>query len=103
MSTGGVATLISIQPHSFPGLISIGTFFYILNLFLFTAVSLCLLLRFIKHPGTMKESLKHERDGLFFGPFWLSLATIITGAQKFVIQSLEQNHSMRPWLITSIA
>jgi C4-dicarboxylate transporter/malic acid transport protein len=103
MSTGGLATLISLQPHSFPGLISIGAFFYIFNLFLFATVCTCLLIRFAKHPGTMKESLKHEREGLFFGPFWLSVATIITGTQKYVIQSLEQDHSMRPWLTTSIA
>lgn len=62
-----------------------------------------MLLRFAKHPGTLKESLKHEREGLFFGPFWLSVATIITGTQKYVIQSLDQDHSMRPWLLTSIA
>ncbi|KIW07321.1 uncharacterized protein PV09_02171 [Verruconis gallopava] len=103
MSTGGLATLLSLQPHAFKGLISIGSFFYIFNLILFTAVCTCLLLRFAKHPGTLKESLKHEREGLFFGPFWLSVATIITGTQRYVIQSLEKDHSMRPWLLTSIA
>lgn len=57
----------------------------------------------MKHPGTFKESLKHEREGLFLGPFWLSVATIITGTQRYVVMALELDSSMRPWLQTSIA
>jgi C4-dicarboxylate transporter/malic acid transport protein len=103
MSTGGVATLISIQPHSFKGLITIGAIFYILNLIFFVVLCTMMLLRFTKYPGTLKESLKHEREGLFFGPFWLSVATIITGTQKYVVQSYEQGEGMRGWLTTSMA
>src|ERR1700712_2075803 len=103
MSTGGVATLISIQPHAFKGLITIGAIFYVLNLIFFVILCTTLLLRFTKYPGTLKESLKHEREGLFFGPFWLSVATIITGTQKYVVQSYEQGEGMRGWLTTSMA
>lgn len=103
MSTGGLATLISVQPHAFKGLITIGAIFYVMNLVFFTVIGTCMLLRFTKFPGTLKESLKHEREGLFFGPFWLSIATIITGTQKYVVQSYEQGHSMKTWLTTSIA
>jgi C4-dicarboxylate transporter/malic acid transport protein len=103
MSTGGLATLISVQPHAFKGLITIGAIFYILNLIIFTTICTLMLLRFVKYPSTLKESLKHEREGLFFGPFWLSVATIITGTQKYVVQSYEQGNGMRGWLTTSIA
>jgi tellurite resistance protein TehA-like permease len=103
MSTGGVATLISIQPHQFPGLITIGAIFYVLNLIFFAGVCSTMVLRFTKFPGSFKESLKHEREGLFFPTFWLSVATIITGTQKYVVQMYEANHPMRGWIITSMA
>ncbi|ORY05049.1 voltage-dependent anion channel-domain-containing protein [Clohesyomyces aquaticus] len=103
MSTGGVSTLISIQPHAFPGLISIGAIFYVLNLIFFTVLCTGMVLRFTKFPGSLKESLKHEREGLFFPTFWLSVATIITSTQKYVVASYDVNHSMRGWLQTSMA
>lgn len=102
MSTGGVATLISIQPHTFPGLITVGAVFYVLNLIFFALLCAMMLLRFAKYPGTLKESLKHEREGLFLGPFWLSVATIITGTQKYVIQAYEQGDGTRTWMQTSM-
>ncbi|KAH7123573.1 voltage-dependent anion channel-domain-containing protein [Dendryphion nanum] len=103
MSTGGIATLLANQPHAFPGLISIGAAFYIINLFFFAFLGAMMVLRFTKFPGSFKESLKHEREGLFFPTFWLSIATIITGTQKFVVQMYEANHPMRGWIITSMA
>lgn len=103
MATGGIATLISIQPHAFPGLITIGAIFYILNLFLFTAVTLTMLLRFVKYPGTLKASITHEREGLFLGPFFLSIATIITGTQKYVIEAYEMDHPNRDWAVTTMS
>ncbi|PSN69615.1 hypothetical protein BS50DRAFT_292048 [Corynespora cassiicola Philippines] len=103
MSTGGIATLLSIQPHSFPGLISIGAFFYVLNLIFFAGVCSMMVLRFTKFPGTFKESIKHEREGLFLGPFFLSVATIITGTQKYIVQMYELEHPMRGWIVTSMA
>ncbi|KAF2013572.1 hypothetical protein BU24DRAFT_464339 [Aaosphaeria arxii CBS 175.79] len=103
MSTGGVATLLSVQPHAFPGLISIGAVFYVVNLVFFAALGTMMVLRFTKFPGTFKESLKHEREGLFFPTFWLSVATIITGTQKYVVQMYEAEHAMKGWIITSMA
>ena len=87
----------------FPGLISIGAVFYVTNILIFALLSSIILMRWAKHPGTFKEALKHEREGLFLGPFWLSVATIITGTQRYVVLSLEVNSSMRPWLQTSMA
>ncbi|KAL1604100.1 hypothetical protein SLS60_005692 [Paraconiothyrium brasiliense] len=103
MATGGIATLIAVQPHRFPGLITIGAIFYIVNLFFFAILGACMVLRFTKFPGTFKESVTHEREALFLGPFFLSIATIITGTQKYVVESYEASHPMRGWIVTSMA
>lgn len=121
MATGGIATLISIQPHPFPGLITIGAIFFIMNLVFFFGITGTMALRFIKFPGSFKvgarstggcetntnfmsqASITHEREGLFLGPFFLSVATIITGTQKYIIQAYEASHPNRSWAVTSIA
>ncbi|KAF1912463.1 voltage-dependent anion channel-domain-containing protein [Ampelomyces quisqualis] len=103
MATGGIATLISIQPHPFPGLITIGAVMFITNLFFFLGITGTMILRFTKFPGSFKASITHEREGLFLGPFFLSVATIITGTQKYIIQAYEADHPNRAWAVTSIA
>ncbi|KAF2831320.1 hypothetical protein CC86DRAFT_431090 [Ophiobolus disseminans] len=103
MATGGIATLISIQPHPFPGLITIGAIFFIINLVFFFGITGTMILRFTKFPGSFKASITHEREGLFLGPFFLSVATIITGTQKYIIQAYEADHPNRTWAVTSIA
>jgi tellurite resistance protein TehA-like permease len=103
MATGGIATLISIQPHPFPGLLTIGAVFFIINLVFFFGISGTMILRFTKFPGAFKASITHEREGLFLGPFFLSIATIITGTQKYIIQAYEVEHPNRSWAVTSIA
>lgn len=103
MATGGISTLVAIQPHSFPGLISIGAVFFILNLIFFTAITLTMILRFTKYAGSFKASITHEREGLFLGPFLLSIATIITGTQKYIIEAYDQDHPNRAWAITMMA
>lgn len=103
MATGGIATLISIQPHPFPGLITIGAVFFIVNLVFFFGITGTMILRFTKFPGSFKASITHEREGLFLGPFFLSIATIITGTQKYIIQAYEMDHPNRSWAVTSIA
>lgn len=103
MATGGLATLISVQPHAFPGLITIGAIFYIINLIFFTTITGTMILRFTKFPGAFKASITHEREALFLGPFFLSVATIITGTEKYVIQAYEVDHPNRAWAITSMS
>ncbi|KAF2132626.1 hypothetical protein P153DRAFT_382249 [Dothidotthia symphoricarpi CBS 119687] len=103
MATGGISTLIAVQPHPFPGLITIGAIFYIMNLVFFASVTTTMVLRFTKFPGTFKASITHEREALFLGPFFLSIATIITGTQKYIIESYEDNHPNRAWAITTMA
>ncbi|KNG44137.1 malic acid transport protein [Stemphylium lycopersici] len=103
MATGGLGTLIAIQPHAFTGLITIGAVFYVLNLLLFTAVTMTMIIRFTKFAGSFKASISHEREGLFLGPFFLSVATIITGTQKYIIEAYDADHPNRTWAVTSMA
>jgi tellurite resistance protein TehA-like permease len=103
MATGGIATLIAIQPHAFPGLITIGAVFYITNIIFFMAITSTMILRFTKFAGSFKGSITHEREGLFLGPFFLSIATIITGTQKYIVEAYEVNHPNRNWAITTMA
>lgn len=103
MATGGLGTLIAVQPHPFPGLMTIGAIFYALNLMLFTAVTMTMILRFTKFAGSFKASIAHEREGLFLGPFFLSVATIITGTQKYIIEAYEANHPNRTWAVTTMS
>jgi tellurite resistance protein TehA-like permease len=103
MATGGLSTLIAVQPHPFPGIMTIGAVFYTLNLMLFTAVTMTMILRFTKFAGSFKASITHEREGLFLGPFFLSVATIITGTQKYVIEAYRADHPNRTWAVTTMA
>ncbi|KAJ5122818.1 hypothetical protein N7448_003951 [Penicillium atrosanguineum] len=82
MSTGGLALLIASQPNRFNGLDQIGLVVYIINLLLFALVCSLMAARFILHGGLV-QSLTHDREGLFFPTFWLSIATMITGLERY--------------------
>lgn len=82
MSTGGLALLIATQPNRFKGLDEIGLAIYIINLIMFAFVCSLMAARFIIHGGLV-QSLTHDREGLFFPTFWLSIATMITGLEKY--------------------
>ncbi|KAK6008357.1 hypothetical protein QM012_000260 [Aureobasidium pullulans] len=83
MSTGGFATLLSVQPHNFHGILTIGTIVYIFDLVLFVCLCAAMLARFIMYPGSFHKSLKHPSEALFFPTFWLSLPTIIGGMNNY--------------------
>lgn len=82
MSTGGIALLIGSQPNEFDSLDDIGFAIYLLNLGLFGLVCTLMAARFILHGGFI-QSLAHDREGLFFPTFWLSIATMITGLDRY--------------------
>lgn len=82
MSTGGLALLIANQPYTFPGLRYIGMTIYFVNIFFFVLVCSLMVTRFVLHQCLL-SSLKHDREGLFFPTFWLSIATIICGLHKY--------------------
>ncbi|KAH9992373.1 voltage-dependent anion channel-domain-containing protein [Xylariaceae sp. FL0662B] len=85
MSTGGLSLLIFAQPHQFPGLKQIGLFVYILNLIIFSVLTLGMLARFFLHHGDFYKSISHPREGFFFPTYFLSIATIITSTQRYAI------------------
>jgi C4-dicarboxylate transporter/malic acid transport protein len=78
MSTGGIALLLGSQPHAFSGLFTIGKIVYIVDIILFVLVSCAITYRFIKFPGTFKQSLVHPTELLFMPTSLLSLASIIS-------------------------
>ncbi len=87
MATGGLALLLSPenQPHTFTGLKTIGKVVYIIDLCIFTLTIAGITYRFIKWPGTLKASLAHPTESLFFGTSFLSLASIIASIAHYAI------------------
>ena len=83
MSTGGLALLLSVTPHRFPHLTTIGTVIYIFDICLFVLLCIGMVVRFAKYPGTLKHSLSHPSESLFFPTFFLSLPSIIGGFQIY--------------------
>jgi tellurite resistance protein TehA-like permease len=90
MSTGGVAFVLSVIPNRFGGLTGLETAIFILNLFLFTCVTITICSRFILHPGTFSHSLTNPHEGFFFATFWLSIATMITNTTAYVLFTVKK-------------
>ncbi|GKU21929.1 unnamed protein product [Fusarium langsethiae] len=85
MSTGGLSLLLYAQPHQFTGLRTIGLVIYIINLMIFTSVSVAMASRFLLHQGTFVKSLTHPREGFFVPTCLLSMATLITSTDRYAI------------------
>ncbi|KAI0016311.1 voltage-dependent anion channel [Xylariomycetidae sp. FL0641] len=98
MSTGGLALLIHTQPHQFPGLREIGFVVYIINIILFALLTTAMLSRFLFHHGDFYNSLTHEREGFFFPTYFLTIATLITGTQRYAIPD---NDETLQWAISA--
>jgi C4-dicarboxylate transporter/malic acid transport protein len=89
MATGGIALLLSPQnqPHIFTGLETIGKMVYIWDLVVFTCVLSAITYRFVQWPYTLRTSLTHPTESLFFAASFLSLASIIAGMAQYAIPS----------------
>ncbi|KAK1247669.1 hypothetical protein MKX07_000557 [Trichoderma sp. CBMAI-0711] len=85
MSTGGLSLLIYAQPYQFAGERVIGLVVYIINLIIFSLVTMAMMARFFLHAGEFVRSITHPREGFFVPTFFLSLATIITSTQRYAI------------------
>lgn len=96
MSTGAIATLLSQQPYTFTGLITIGKIFFVLDLVLFLAFSALITTRFIMKPVTFTQSLHHPHESFFFGTFWVSIALILYCTQQYGVPACG------PWLIKAL-
>lgn len=90
MSTGGIALLLSpaVQPHSFPGLNTIGKVVYIFDLTIFTLVTLAISYRFLRWRNTLWDSLTHPTESLFAATALLSTASIIACIARYGISTI---------------
>ena len=85
MSTGGLSVLLFNQPHQFPGLRQIGMAVYATNIILFLTITSLLVARFLLHPGSLKASLLHRRESFFVATALLSIATLLTSTERYVV------------------
>lgn len=97
MSTGGIALLLSpaVQPHSFIGLEAIGKVVYIIDLVLFSLITIAITYRFTRWPSTFIASLTHPTESLFAATSLLSTASIIACIARYGISSIPD----AAWLI----
>lgn len=83
MSTGGIALVLGLTPHRFRGLDTIGLVVFLFDLVCFVAISACLLLRFALYKNTFRKTLTRPREALFVSTFFLSLAALLSNAEKY--------------------
>ncbi|KAI0753807.1 voltage-dependent anion channel-domain-containing protein [Fomes fomentarius] len=85
MGTGAVyVTLSGLKEHS-TVLTNVETFFYFLNIALFTLNTTTLLLQFILYPQQALRLIKDPVKGIFVPLIVLSFATIIIGTIKYAV------------------
>lgn len=82
-STGGIAVLLSLCPKQFDGLQTIGKIIFVFNIVLFLTFISLMVTRWIVDPKTIKQSFINAPECFFFGSFWLTIATIIIGMQRY--------------------
>ncbi|KAF2653823.1 hypothetical protein K491DRAFT_500496 [Lophiostoma macrostomum CBS 122681] len=83
MSTGGISTLLAVQPHQFDGLKTIGKIVFIFFLVLLLFNVSMITLRFILLPRALKASLAHPTESLFFPCAWLSFAVLLLNMEAY--------------------
>ncbi|ROV97411.1 hypothetical protein VMCG_06942 [Cytospora schulzeri] len=83
MSTGGIALVLANTPHRFRGLNTIGLIVYIFDLVCFLLITCLLVARFVCYKDTFKRSLTRPKEALSVPTFFLSIATLLTNAEKY--------------------
>lgn len=83
MSTGGIALVLGLTPHRFRGLDTIGLVVFLFDLVCFVAISAFLLLRFALYRNTFRRTLTRPREALFVSTFFLSIAALLSNAEKY--------------------
>lgn len=83
MSTGGIALVLGLTPHRFRGLDIIGLIVFLFDLLCFALISGCLILRFMLYKHTFRRTLTRPREALFVSTFFLSIAALLSNAQKY--------------------
>lgn len=94
MSTGGIAMLLGVTPHRFPGLDAIGKALFIFDLFVFVLLCIGISARFMMNRGALRWSLTHPTESLLFPTFFLALVSLFGGIQIYGVPNTG------PWLIT---
>jgi tellurite resistance protein TehA-like permease len=81
MGTGIVATILhefsTIYPRYHSSVKVLSIIFFVLNVFLFTLISLITLLRYALYPATWILMLRHPVQSLFLGTIPMGFATIV--------------------------
>ena len=85
MATFGLSLLLSIEPHRFPGLQTIGLVVYLLGFVQFCTIVCVIILRAITHRGSFIKLLKDPQEALYFSTFWLALASLILGVNQYAL------------------
>ena len=82
MSNSGIALLLAITPHRFPGLSKLGQAFFVIDLVIFTLVTFVLVLRFVLYKNTIRRALTRPSETLF-APTPLSVSVIVANAGEY--------------------
>ncbi|KAL2069989.1 hypothetical protein VTL71DRAFT_14669 [Oculimacula yallundae] len=96
MSTGGIGIVLGKTPHRFRGLDTIGDIVFIFDLVLFICFCSAIAARFILFPRTLKQSLSHPTESLFFATFWISVVNILSEIQIYGVPKCG------PWLVVTM-
>ncbi|KAK4223471.1 putative c4-dicarboxylate transporter malic acid transport protein [Podospora fimiseda] len=83
MSTSGIAMIIALTPHRFPGLSTIGLVIFLLDLLFFLFITMAIILRFILYQHTLRRAFTHPHEALFISTLWLSVAAILSNIDEY--------------------
>jgi C4-dicarboxylate transporter/malic acid transport protein len=85
MATGAIAVVLANTPFRFTGLDVIAKIFFILDLVLFVLFTAAIIYRFCINPRVLVRSLRHPKEALFFGAFFVSIALILNLTQTYAV------------------
>lgn len=100
MATGALAMLLSQQPNTFPGLMTIGKCLFILTIVLFGVFSCLIAFRFLMNPPALLRSLHHPHESFYFGTYWVSIDFLLYNTQIYGVSGLGNLRS--DWLIKAL-
>lgn len=90
MSTGGLALVLGVTPNQFNGLQTIGKTLFISNIFLFILITVGISARFAICPQALRNSLLDGHEGLFMPCFFLTISTMISNTQIYLVPGVEE-------------
>ncbi|KAL8668906.1 MAG: hypothetical protein Q9168_006481 [Polycauliona sp. 1 TL-2023] len=89
MSTGSLAVVLFQTPYKFYGLVTLGKVIFIIDLFFFALLCLCIILRFYMYPKAILQSVYDSRQSqdepFYLGAFGVSCALILQNMSQYGI------------------